>query len=168
MGTCGLCVFFGHLANCWRVQVLQTNYTNWWYIPIWKIHGEAFNLYFNWCKWSYIPPCVCNCWEESHDSWSWFFIVLRRHVTQREGICLISDRHAGINIAFRNPSNFEETPSTIPKKWNYTKVVSWRDTFHNFKKIWVYAKQFLYTVENFKFMLKVSLQETSLVLKSFS
>ena len=65
-------------------------------------------------------------------------------------------------------SNFEETPSTIPKKWNYTKVVSWRDTFHNFKKIWVYAKQFLYTVENFKFMLKVSLQETSLVLKTFA
>ncbi|KAL6342930.1 hypothetical protein AAG906_016950 [Vitis piasezkii] len=33
--------------------------------------------------------------EESHDSWSWFLIALRRHVTQREGICLIS-------IAIRN------------------------------------------------------------------
>ncbi|KAL6320844.1 hypothetical protein AAG906_008844 [Vitis piasezkii] len=27
------------------------------------------------------------------DSWSWFLIALRHHVTQREGICLISDRH---------------------------------------------------------------------------
>ncbi|KAJ9672503.1 hypothetical protein PVL29_025922 [Vitis rotundifolia] len=42
--------------------------------------------------------------EESQDSWSWFLIALRRHVTQREGICLISDRHAGINAAVRNPS----------------------------------------------------------------
>ena len=43
-------------------------------------------------------------------------------------------------------SNFEKTYFTIPKKWNYTKGVSWRDTFHNFKKI--------------GFILKVSLQET--------
>ena len=42
--------------------------------------------------------------EESQDSWSWFLIALRHHVTQREGICLISDRHAGINAAVRNPS----------------------------------------------------------------
>ena len=41
--------------------------------------------------------------EESQDSWSWFLITLRRHVTQREGICLISDRHAGINVVVRNP-----------------------------------------------------------------
>ena len=42
--------------------------------------------------------------EESHDSWSWFLIALRRHVTQREGICLISYRYARINVAVRNPS----------------------------------------------------------------
>eukprot|EP00261_Vitis_vinifera_P017099 XP_010646608.1 PREDICTED: uncharacterized protein LOC104878249 [Vitis vinifera] len=42
--------------------------------------------------------------EESQDSWPWFLIALRHHVTQREGICLISDRHAGINAAVRNPS----------------------------------------------------------------
>ena len=29
---------------------------------------------------------------------------------------------------------FEFWPSTIPKKWNYTKSVLWRDTFHNLKK----------------------------------
>ena len=42
--------------------------------------------------------------EESHNSWSWFLIALRRHVTQREGICLITYHHAGINAAIRNPS----------------------------------------------------------------
>ena len=42
--------------------------------------------------------------EESHDSWFWFLIALRCHVTQREGICLISDLHAGINATIINPS----------------------------------------------------------------
>ena len=32
--------------------------------------------------------------EESIDSWSWFITALKTHVTQREGICLIYDRHA--------------------------------------------------------------------------
>ena len=36
--------------------------------------------------------------EESQDSWSWFLIALRHNVTQREGICLISYRHARINV----------------------------------------------------------------------
>ncbi|KAL6343166.1 hypothetical protein AAG906_020955 [Vitis piasezkii] len=42
--------------------------------------------------------------EESQDSWSWFLIALRRHVTQRERICLISNHHARINVVVRNPS----------------------------------------------------------------
>ena len=42
--------------------------------------------------------------EESSDSWSWFLYILRTQVTQREGICLISDRHAGIQAAIRDPS----------------------------------------------------------------
>ena len=41
--------------------------------------------------------------QESQDSWSWFLIALRRHCTQREGKCLISNRHAGINVVVRNP-----------------------------------------------------------------
>ena len=41
--------------------------------------------------------------EESHDSRSWFLIALKCHVTQREGICLISNCHARINIV-KNPS----------------------------------------------------------------
>ena len=42
--------------------------------------------------------------EESHDSWFWFLIALRCHVTQREEICLISNHHVGINATVRNPS----------------------------------------------------------------
>ncbi|RVX07531.1 Serine/threonine-protein phosphatase 7 long form-like [Vitis vinifera] len=72
LGTCGLCVFFGHLG-----QVLKGS----------NIADQLYKLM-----------------EESQDSWSWFLIALRHHVTQREGICLISDRHAGINAAVRNPS----------------------------------------------------------------
>ena len=41
--------------------------------------------------------------EESQDSWFRFLIALRHHITQREWICLISDRHVGINVAIRNP-----------------------------------------------------------------
>ena len=42
--------------------------------------------------------------EELYDSWSWFLIALRCHVTQREWICLIPYRHVGINATVRNPS----------------------------------------------------------------
>ena len=43
--------------------------------------------------------------EEYIDSWSWFIIALKTHVTQREGICLISDHHAGINGVVRDVAN---------------------------------------------------------------
>ncbi|RVX02742.1 Serine/threonine-protein phosphatase 7 long form-like [Vitis vinifera] len=50
-------------------------------------------------------------WDESYQALSKWMNILqltnleqRHHVTQREGICLISDRHAGINAAVRNPS----------------------------------------------------------------
>ncbi|KAH9612224.1 hypothetical protein KSS87_003278, partial [Heliosperma pusillum] len=33
---------------------------------------------------------------ESIDTWGWFMDCIRKHVTQREGICVISDRHVGI------------------------------------------------------------------------
>jgi len=33
---------------------------------------------------------------ENADSWSWFMACVRARVTQREGLCVISDRHAGI------------------------------------------------------------------------
>ena len=43
------------------------------------------------------------------DSWSWFLYALRSEVTPREGICRISNRHAGIEAAVRN-SNIGWTP----------------------------------------------------------
>ncbi|RVX20495.1 Serine/threonine-protein phosphatase 7 long form-like [Vitis vinifera] len=36
---------------------------------------------------------------ENTDSWSWFFACIRVGVTQRKGLCLISDRHPGIIAA---------------------------------------------------------------------
>ena len=42
--------------------------------------------------------------NESSNSWSWFLYTLRSQVTQREGIYLISDRHAGIQAAIRDPN----------------------------------------------------------------
>ena len=43
--------------------------------------------------------------EKSIDSWSWFITALKTHVTQREGICLIYDHHAGINGVVRDVAN---------------------------------------------------------------
>ena len=41
---------------------------------------------------------------ETEQSWSWFLFNLRRHVVKdRRGLCLISDRHAGILAAVSNP-----------------------------------------------------------------
>uniref|UniRef100_A0A2N9HNX1 MULE transposase domain-containing protein n=1 Tax=Fagus sylvatica TaxID=28930 RepID=A0A2N9HNX1_FAGSY len=34
--------------------------------------------------------------NESKDSWMWFLICIKKYVTQRKGMCLISDRHKGI------------------------------------------------------------------------
>ncbi|KAL2230549.1 UNVERIFIED_CONTAM: hypothetical protein Sindi_1649300 [Sesamum indicum] len=45
--------------------------------------------------------------EESHLSWKWFLRQLSRHIIRgRRGICLISDRHAGITRAVRECPNF--------------------------------------------------------------
>ena len=33
---------------------------------------------------------------ENFDSWGWFLACIRNKVTQRTGICVISDKHAGI------------------------------------------------------------------------
>ena len=35
-------------------------------------------------------------------AWSWFLAHLREHVTDKDGICLISDRHASIKAAVAN------------------------------------------------------------------
>ncbi|RVX08123.1 Serine/threonine-protein phosphatase 7 long form-like [Vitis vinifera] len=76
----------------------------WKTIPLGGICGNVRFMRVFWhlgqvLKGSNIADQLYKLMEESQDSWSWFLIALRHHVTQREGICLISDRHAGINAA---------------------------------------------------------------------
>ena len=40
---------------------------------------------------------------ENIDSWGWFLACIRNRVTQRMGICVISDRHPGIMAAMSDP-----------------------------------------------------------------
>ncbi|KAL0413744.1 UNVERIFIED_CONTAM: hypothetical protein Sradi_1576100 [Sesamum radiatum] len=45
--------------------------------------------------------------DESYASWKWFLQQLSRHVIRgRRGVCLISDRHAGIIKAVNESSEF--------------------------------------------------------------
>ncbi|XP_057425602.1 uncharacterized protein LOC130718966 [Lotus japonicus] len=48
---------------------------------------------------------------ESLSSWSWFLRLIRQHITQKQGICLISDRHAGIKAAVTNARNGWQPPN---------------------------------------------------------
>ncbi|XP_021740852.1 uncharacterized protein LOC110707150 [Chenopodium quinoa] len=41
---------------------------------------------------------------ENTSSWSWFLGCIRVHVTQRDGLCVISDRHVGIIAAMNDPN----------------------------------------------------------------
>ena len=40
---------------------------------------------------------------ENIDSWGWFLPCIRNRVTQRTGICVISDKHPGIMAAISDP-----------------------------------------------------------------
>ena len=40
---------------------------------------------------------------ENIDSWGWFLACIKNRVTQRTGICVISDRHLGIMAAMSDP-----------------------------------------------------------------
>ncbi|KAL9658910.1 hypothetical protein QQ045_015572 [Rhodiola kirilowii] len=41
--------------------------------------------------------------SENTSSWKWFMSCIREGVTQREGLCVVSDRHAGILAVMREP-----------------------------------------------------------------
>ncbi|KAL9672150.1 hypothetical protein QQ045_028398 [Rhodiola kirilowii] len=41
--------------------------------------------------------------SENNSSWKWFMSCIREGVTQREGLCVVSDRHPGILAAMREP-----------------------------------------------------------------
>ncbi|XP_074351474.1 uncharacterized protein LOC141690585 [Apium graveolens] len=52
------------------------------------------------------PLCYALVDEETHDNWSWFLKLLRRHVCQqRLGVCMISDRAASIISAMKDRHN---------------------------------------------------------------
>ncbi|KAK9988918.1 hypothetical protein SO802_029157 [Lithocarpus litseifolius] len=51
--------------------------------------------------------------SESTETWGWFLACLRRYVTSRSELCVISDRHLGIQAVFRDTNrDFLQTPMT--------------------------------------------------------
>ena len=42
------------------------------------------------------PLAFAIVYTESYETWSWFLRCIRHYVTKRQGICIVSDRHAGI------------------------------------------------------------------------
>ncbi|KAL9663562.1 hypothetical protein QQ045_018951 [Rhodiola kirilowii] len=50
-----------------------------------------------------LPVCFVVVESESNSSWKWFMSCIREGVTQREGLCIISDRHKGILVTVREP-----------------------------------------------------------------
>ena len=53
--------------------------------------------------------------SENIDSWGWFLACIRNRVTQRTGICVISDRHPGIMATMIDPHIGWTTPSAYHK-----------------------------------------------------
>ena len=49
---------------------------------------------------------------ENIDSWGWSLACIKNRVTQRMGICVISDRHPGIMAAMSDPYLGWAAPST--------------------------------------------------------
>ena len=44
--------------------------------------------------------------SESIETWGWFLSCIRRYVTDRRHLCVISDRHPGIQAIFRDTNPF--------------------------------------------------------------
>ncbi|KAK9994312.1 hypothetical protein SO802_024015 [Lithocarpus litseifolius] len=51
--------------------------------------------------------------SESTETWGWFLACIRRYVTSRSKLCVISDRHPGIQVVFKDTNrDFLQTPMT--------------------------------------------------------
>ena len=51
--------------------------------------------------------------SESTETWGWFLACIRRYVTIRSKLCVISDRHPGIQTIFRHTNrDFLQPPMT--------------------------------------------------------
>jgi len=77
---------------------------------------------------------------ESIESWCWFMSCIRMHVTQRLGLCVISDRHAGIiaamnsdNVGFKEPMAYHRfcVRHMASNLKNHVKSSKMRDMFKN-------------------------------------
>ena len=44
--------------------------------------------------------------SESTETWGWFLACIKRYVTDRRHLCVIFDRHPGIQTIFRNTNPF--------------------------------------------------------------
>ncbi|KAL6560408.1 hypothetical protein OROGR_003967 [Orobanche gracilis] len=64
---------------------------------------------------------------ENNDSWAWFMACIRRFVTQRDGICVISDRHIGI----RNAMNTYGSGWTEPRAYHRYCIRHLASNFNN-------------------------------------
>ncbi|XP_021775241.1 uncharacterized protein LOC110739096 [Chenopodium quinoa] len=70
----------------------------------WKFKGTLLVATSVDANFQVFPPAFALVEGENTSSWSWFMGCIRVHVTQRDGLCVISDRHAGI-IAAMNDLN---------------------------------------------------------------
>ena len=52
-----------------------------------------------------LPVAYALVEKESNATWGWFMNAIRELVTQREGLCVISDRHKGILNVFKDRNN---------------------------------------------------------------
>ena len=51
--------------------------------------------------------------SESTETWGWFLACIRRYVTNQTDLCIISDKHLGIQAVFRDTSTrFLQPPMT--------------------------------------------------------
>ncbi|XP_074318952.1 uncharacterized protein LOC141655804 [Silene latifolia] len=56
------------------------------------------------------PLCFAIVDKERYNTWSWFLACIRGFITQRQGICVISDRHPGILKAMTEVGSGWEEP----------------------------------------------------------
>ncbi|XP_057431965.1 uncharacterized protein LOC130724698 [Lotus japonicus] len=68
---------------------------------------------------------------ETLGAWTWFLRLMRVHVTKKQGICLISDRHASILSAVGNPSNGWQPPNAYHVYCIRHVASNFNNRFHN-------------------------------------
>ncbi|XP_074356147.1 uncharacterized protein LOC141695835 [Apium graveolens] len=65
---------------------------------------------------TFFPLCYGLVDEETYENWSWFLQRIRKYVCrQKAGVCIISDRAAGIISAIRDPQNGFDEPLGIQR-----------------------------------------------------